>query len=160
MEGWMNTISLTLMTREICHSLYKNFENDPAIYMDMSKYRTFQYDADWVDKYFDKQMLDDRVVFAIMRDGTPVGEVKLKNIDKIKKECSLGIHLQNDSVKGLGIGTLAEKMALDYAFEKLHMEIVNADVVLKNKRSQHVLEKVGFQYLREDNCFKYYVYKR
>ena len=33
---------------------------------------------------------------------------------------------------------------------------VNADAALKNTRSQHVLEKVGFQYTHEDDTFKYY----
>ena len=36
------------------------------------------------------------------------------------------------------------------------MVAVNADAALKNTRSQHVLEKVGFQYTHEDDTFKYY----
>jgi len=40
----------------------------------------------------------------IMRNEEPVGEVKLKNIDYSKKECSLGIHLQNDPVNDQEIG--------------------------------------------------------
>ena len=36
------------------------------------------------------------------------------------------------------------------------MLAVNADAALKNTRSQHVLEKVGFEYVREDDTFKYY----
>ena len=36
------------------------------------------------------------------------------------------------------------------------MVAVNADAALKNTRSQHVLEKVGFCYTHEDDTFKYY----
>jgi len=36
----------------------------------------------------------------------------------------------------------------------------HADAVQKNKRSQHVLEKVGFQFVNEDDMFKYYVIER
>ena len=68
----------------------------------------------------------------------------------------MGIHLQNDSVKEKGYGTQAERLVLQYAFEELGMVAVNADAALKNTRSQHVLEKVGFRYTHEDDTFKYY----
>ena len=47
-----------------------------------------------------------------------------------------------------------------FNFDNLKMKKVNADVIHKNKRSQHVLEKLGFQFLREDETFKYYVLER
>lgn len=68
----------------------------------------------------------------------------------------MGIRLRDDSVKEKEYGTQAERLILQYAFEELEMIAVNADAVLKNTRSQHVLEKVGFQYVREDDVFKYY----
>lgn len=64
--------------------------------------------------------------------------------------------MQNDAVKGKGYGTQAELKAIQYAFEELGMAAVNADTILKNARSQHVLEKVGFKLTREDENFKYY----
>ena len=33
---------------------------------------------------------------------------------------------------------------------------VNVDTIRKNTRSQHVLEKVGFRFVGEDEAFKYY----
>ena len=98
----------------------------------------------------------DRVIFAVMLDDTPIGELQLKAIDRDKKECTLGIHLQNDRVKGMGYGTEAERLAIKYAFEKLGMVAVNADTVATNTRSQHVLEKVGFVFCKEENGFKFY----
>lgn len=62
----------------------------------------------------------------------------------------------NDSVKNKGYGSAAERLALAYAFENLGMESVLADSVLKNTRSQHVLEKVGFVLIGVDDTFKYY----
>ena len=64
--------------------------------------------------------------------------------------------MQNDSVKGHGYGTLAEKLALKYAFEVLGMNAVNADTIIKNTRSGHVLEKVGFRFIEEKDGFRYY----
>lgn len=68
----------------------------------------------------------------------------------------MSIHLQNDAVKGKGYGTQAERLAVQYAFNELGMKTIHADAILKNTRSQHVLEKVGFQLLGEDDAFKYY----
>lgn len=150
------SVTLTVMTRELCHQLYRNWQNDEAIYMDMAKFRPYQYDAAKVDRYFDSKQQPSRVLFAIMLDQTPVGELHLKQIDPEKKECTLSIHLQNDSVKGRGYGTEAERLAVEHAFETLGMNTVLADTVLKNTRSQHVLEKVGFRFMKEEGLFRYY----
>ena len=153
-------ISLIPMTRQMCHEFYKNFQNDPAIFMDMSKFAEYVYIPGKVDRYFDENTIPSRRLFAIVVDGKIVGECKLKYIDFEKRECSAGIHLLDDSVKGKGYGTEAERLLLRYAFEELDMAAVNADAVLKNTRSQHVMEKVGFRYVREDETFKYYRCRR
>lgn len=152
----MENIYLYVMTRELCHEFFKNFENDPDIFMDMDLFSKYEYDKSAVDKYFDSKQNPNRVLLAVMKDDKPIGEIQLKNIDNRSKECTLSIHMQNDTVKGQGYGTYAEKLALEYAFGKLGMNAVNADTVIKNKRSQHVLEKVGFQYIKEENGFRYY----
>ena len=149
-------ISLIPMTHQMCHEFYKNFQNDPAIFMDMSKFAEYVYIPEKVDRYFDENTIPSRRLFAIVVDGKIVGECKLKYIDFEKRECSAGIHLIDDSVKGKGYGTEAERLLLRYAFEELDMLAVNADAVLKNARSQRVMEKVGFRYVREDETFKYY----
>lgn len=59
-------------------------------------------------------------------------------------------------MKNRGFGTQAEILALQYAFEVLKLNTVYADSVQKNARSQHVLEKVGFVLMKEDDIFKYY----
>jgi len=55
-----------------------------------------------------------------------------------------------------GYGTEAEKLAIYYAFDEMGMVAVNADTVLKNIRSQHILDKIGFQFLKEEGDFRYY----
>lgn len=149
-------IELKKMTRPLCHELYRDWCNDASIYMDMLLFRPYAYDKSSVDRYFDSKNEPSRVVFAIMLEGKPIGELQLKGIDRKKAECTLSIHLQNDAVKGKGYGTQALRLAVKYAFDELGMVAVNADAVLKNTRSQHVLEKVGFQFTGEDEMFKYY----
>ena len=95
-----------------------------------------------------------------MLDGKPIGELQLKQIDVEKAECTLSIHMQNDAVKDKGYGTQAERLAVKYAFDELGMVAVNADTIMKNTRSQHVLEKVGFHLIGEDGTFKYYRIER
>lgn len=152
----MEEVFLCVMTRELCHKLYQSWENDPAIYNDMDLFTPYHYDKDKVDQYFDSKQDPSRVLFAIMKDRKPIGELHLKQIDTERKECTLSIHMQNDTVKGRGYGTRAEKLALKYAFDVLGMSAVNADTVIKNTRSQHVLEKVGFQYIGEKDGFRFY----
>lgn len=151
-----NAVTLCPMTREMCHTFYKGFRNDPSIYMDMSRFSEYEYIPEQVERYFEENRIPACRLFAIMVGGQIVGECKLKYIDSDKKECSMGIHLLDDSVKGKGYGTQAERQLLKIAFEQLGMVAVNADAVLKNTRSQHVLEKAGFCYVREDGNFKYY----
>ena len=153
-------VTLQLMTRALCHEFYRDFENDPDIFMDMSLFKPYRYDPEQVDRYFAARQGADRVTLAVIVRGRPVGEVQLKRIDREKGQCELSIHMQNDSVKGKGYGTQAERLALEYAFDVLGMRAVNADAVLKNRRSQHILEKVGFRYIGEDETFKYYRFER
>ena len=152
----MEQITLQRMTRKMCHMLYRNWENDDSIYMDMSLYKTFIYDEEKVNKYFDSKQDSSRMLFAIMLDDRPIGELQFKQMDLKSKECTLSIHMQNDDAKGKGYGTRAEQLAIKYAFEELGMKAVNADTIRKNIRSQHVLEKVGFHFVTEDGDFRLY----
>ena len=152
----METIELREMTRELCHELFRNWENDDSIFMDQSSFEPYVYDKEKVDSFFDQKQQPDRIMFAIMLEDKPIGALDLKRIDPDKKECTLSIHMQNDAFKNKGYGTEAERLAVDYAFNVLGMERVKADSLLKNTRSQHVLMKVGFKQYGEDDKFRYY----
>lgn len=152
----MQKIRLQKMTRELCHELYKGWQNDDAIFMDMSMFNPFEYSPEKVDRYFDSKQESTRILFAIMLEDKPIGEVQLKQIDFDNKECELSIHMQNDDFKCKGYGTEAERLAIQYAFKELGLVIVNADTVVKNTRSQHILNKLGFEFIKQDGDFKYY----
>ena len=159
-ESNTEMIELKKMTRELCHELYKGWSSDASIYMDMSLFKPYTYDQASVDRYFEAKNEPSCIMFAIMLDDRPIGELQLKRIDWEKAECTLSIHMQNDAVKGKGYGTQAERLAVQYAFDELGMVAVNADAVLKNTRRQHVLEKVGFRLVGVDEAFKYYRMER
>ena len=151
------TITITPMTRELLHDFYKSFVPDSIILADRDTCDPYIYDAAEVDReYYENTAIRDRMDFAVLLNGKLIGDVGLKHIDYDRKECELMIHLTNDSVKDKGYGTQAEKLMIQYAFDVLGMETILADSIHKNTRSQHVLEKIGFQYIGEDKMYKYY----
>ncbi len=97
----------------------------------MSLFTAYKYDENAVNKYFETKQNPSRILFAIMKSGKPIGELQLKDINQTSRECTLSIHLQNDTVKGKGYGTRAEQLAIQYAFEVLNMVAVNADTIIK-----------------------------
>ena len=74
----METIELRKMTRQLCHRLYKGWENDASIYMDMTLFQPFVYNEAAVNRYFDLKNDFSRIMFAIMLADNPIGELQLK----------------------------------------------------------------------------------
>ena len=135
---------------------YKEFEMDEALFEDPNQMKTYVYSEDTVKKYWNKIRKEKhRENFIIFLDEDPIGEITLKKI-VYNVDCEVSIHLKNDSVKNKGYGYISEKLIVDYAFNRLNMKKVKADSILKNTRSQHVLEKVGFTKVSNDDRFVYY----
>ena len=149
-------IYLVKMTKPLQRQFFWGFSNDPDIYLDMSRFAEYSYCEADSDAHWEKQQKLGRIHMAVMLDQMPIGEVILKEINTETGQCTLSIHMQNDSFKNRGYGTQAEMLTLEYAFTVLNMETVFADAIHKNKRSQHVLEKVGFQITGSDEQFVYY----
>lgn len=153
-------LTLEKMTKKLCHEYFRHFENDSAVFEDERLCEQYHYSRDKAEKYYENQQQDHRIVLMIMQDNKPIGEIKIKEIDDSKRSCFLGIHLQNDEVKGKGIGTAAEKLAIKYIWEELDLNVIFADVLSKNERSIHILEKNGFKFLKKDEKFSYYELRR
>ena len=94
----MGQISLQIMTRELCHDLYKGWTNDASIYMDMKLFKPYTYNEDAVNRYFESKQDVSRVVFAIMLDAEVIGELQLKQIDRDRKECTPMLFLRTHAV--------------------------------------------------------------
>lgn len=152
----MKQIRICRMTKELARQYFRQYEQDPMQFMDMSLFQPYVYSDARSDAQYQRQNDLCRVYLAVMLDQKPIGEVIIKNIDRENHNCTLSISLQNDSVKNHGYGTQAEMLALEYAFGELEMLTVYADAVHKNKRRQHVLEKVGFRETHADDIFRYY----
>ena len=156
----MKDISLCYMTRELCHQFLREHESDPALYEDESQFQPYVYSEEAADSFYERKQVPGRLELVAVMDGRTIGHVQLKNIDEEKRECEFGFQMQNDSVKGMGYGTQIARLALEYAFEYLDVDTVLAYTIPRNTRSQHVLEKVGFRYINEQDGYKYYRYER
>ena len=156
MEIIGENISLLPYTMERCHEFWKDYVVDYSMWD-----KEYIYDENWVNKYFNLKVLDKtRSFFAICINDKVIGEIQLKNINNEKSVATLSIHLSNDNHKNRGFGTEAIKLMIDYAFEHLKLNTLYADAVLRNKRSQHVLEKLGFVEIHVDKILRYYELKK
>lgn len=145
-------VGLMPNTNELWHEFHRNYIVDPM--MDTNPYA---YDFEQIEKaYYLREQDKSRCYFIIVHDEKVIGRIYLKHMNKQEKSTEFGVALINDSVKGKGFGTEAIKLLINYAFHTLCFETILADSVLRNTRSQHVLEKIGFKYTHEDSIFKYY----
>ena len=149
-------IYLAEMNEDLAHKYFKGYIVDPALFIDTQEYKPYVYQQEKVNETLSRYRELGRVYLAVMLDDQPIGEIVFKNIDHSNKHCTLGISLQCDDVKNKGYGTLAEFLALEYAFNEMGMITVFADAIIKNTRSQHVLKKVGFRETHHDDSFIYY----
>lgn len=85
--------------------------------------------------------------------GRPIGTVFLKNLDYVDKKGELGIFIGDEEYYGYGIGTLAVKAAVSYAFLRMGLEKVYLFVKEENTRAIRCYQKAGFVqegYLKDD----------
>lgn len=154
-----NEVYLLPMTAEMYHEYFKEYQNDLDLYIDKETYTPYVYEEEKVNRYIQRQIELNRKTFAIMFQDKMVGEIIIKNIEE-HKYATLGIALKNSKYKDRGFGTKAEQLAIQYVFNELDIPVLYADCIVSNSRSQHVLEKVGFQFIKEEGDFKYYCIER
>ena len=147
------------MTAQMYHEYFKEYQNDLDLFIDKEAYTTYSYEEEKVNQYIQRQIELKRKVFAIMFGDEMVGELVIKNIEE-HKCVTMGLAMKNATYKDKGFGTKAEQLAIEYVFNDLDIPVLYADSILSNKRSQHVLEKVGFRLIKEEGDFRYYCIER
>ena len=148
-------IEVIPMTAEMYRCYFKEYENDRDLFLPGQTVFSYTYSEEKVDQYVQRQKDLKRIPLAIMCGDEIVGEIIIKNIEP-HKCATMGITLKNARYKDRGIGTAAEKLAIRFVFDELDIPTLYADTIQTNTRSQHVLEKLGFVFIREDQDFKYY----
>lgn len=85
-----------------------------------------------------------------------IGHIGLYNIDFIAKKAEYGILLADDDSRGKGYGTNSTKVLVEYAFNKLNLHKIYAEVIAENKASVAMFKKCGFRIdgILRDDIFK------
>lgn len=144
-------ISLRIFNKDEYHKFWQSYIADPVC--DPNGY---VYDKEKVDKQYDaitKKQSWYLSFGVFLDDSIPMGTLSLKRIDHEKSQCELGIMLTNDNYKGLGYGSQAVKLAIDYAFNTLNLKYIYADTMGSNLKMQRILDKFGFKLISKDEHF-------
>ena len=91
---------------------------------------------------------ENNIIFAILLlpEKLHIGNVGLHNIDLINKHAELGIIIGEKKYWNQGYGAEAVRLALDYGFGVLNLEMIFLRVLQFNKRAIRCYEKVGFRH--------------
>jgi len=78
-------------------------------------------------------------------DNKAIGYVSIKGISERESHAEIGIAIMEREYRGQGYGTDALKQAVDYAFNKLGLNMLGLTVFPSNKRAIRAYEKAGFR---------------
>ena len=90
-----------------------------------------------------------RWAIALAEDNTIIGIVELLRFDEVQNTGSFA-YMIGDAFWGRGFGTQALKAVLDFGFEQMELNAVEADHMAANPASGAVMRKAGMTYLRTD----------
>lgn len=140
-------ISLRTFKSEEYHQFWKSYVSDPIMDPDQYVYNRQKVDTRY-DLITERESWYPRVGIFLL-DETPIGELSFKRIDYEKSQCELGIVIANDDYKGLGYGTEAIEMAIDYAFNTLKLKFILADTMGSNVKMKKIFEWFGFELINK-----------
>lgn len=128
-------------------NLYYKWLKDKNItrFFGQHKFDNYETKDELINASFERMTKDDCQGFFINKNERYLGTVKL-GIDFRNKRCEVGIMIGEADVWGKGIGTMAIKLALRYAFVNLKMHCVCGGTLEINKRMQRVFDKIGFKH--------------
>jgi len=83
--------------------------------------------------------------FIILKNGKPIGEAGIDDLDLHDKRGEVYILIGDKSEQGKGYGLIAMKKLVAYAFKTLKLNSLFATATIKNLSSIKTLQKVGFR---------------
>lgn len=132
---------LVSMRMEHLHMVW-NWRNDERI-------RKYMHNSDLIPLHIHKAWFTSAIHnerfrgFIFSYEEQPIGFVSFKDIDLQSGQCSWGFYVgQQDSPRGMG--SILCFTALEYAFENMHMNAIDAEIKANNIASLKVHNKMGF----------------
>lgn len=125
---------------------YVDWMNDPEVTRYMEA-RFGQHTFESVKDFVRNVGKENSVLLAVIAKDHQkhIGNVKLGPIDKNHAFTILGVMIGDRNYWGKGYGPEAIKLAVEYAFTKLGLRKINADVYENNIGSLRAFQKTGFQ---------------
>ena len=140
--------------------LPETWQADSLFYQLQKNFNEFSKWLEWVNeinsvkdevksiKAFQKKMVAGKAFnLVILVDGTPSGMIDLHDLNQ--KSGEVGYWLSKD-VQHLGIMTKCVEFLVDYGFKQLNLEFLILRTAQDNLASQHVAQRAGFQYIKDD----------
>ncbi len=131
------------------------WRNDPEVFRNtVRRYSgpvTLQNELDWIRTVLARP---DERRFAILADGTYIGNVYLLNIKNDQGE--IGTFIGDKKFWNKGIGTIVKSLLLKYAFEIEKISKVVSCVRLENIASKKINTKIGFREDFNDEEYAFY----
>lgn len=132
------------------------WRNDPEIWKltqrKWDNYVTKETEEEWIKKILQEKD-SRRFAICVGEDQKYIGNIQLTDINEDSAHC--GIFIGDKEYWGKGIAKTATQFALDYAKVNLHVKKVIAVVKKKHRNALAVLEKLGFEFLEDDNAENY-----
>jgi RimJ/RimL family protein N-acetyltransferase len=100
---------------------------------------------DLLAEEYDELIIGSNVIFFIKYGGNIIGITGLYNISWQARFAEFRILIGGKGIHNKGIGTIATKFIVKYAFEKLNLNKVWLGVNIENKGAVRCYEKAGFQ---------------
>ena len=112
-------IYLTTLSREDCKTLWNDFEYDfdnPTEELNLG--HSDEKAEGWFDE-IQKLQGNRHIRLGIFKnDGTVIGDVALQDIDRVNRNCSVGMGMAKIENRSKGYGTQAVMLMLNYAILK------------------------------------------
>ena len=102
--------------------------------------------GDWIGEIGKTDPGKDLEAAVVLREsGELIGEVGLYDIDWLARTAESGSWLYKPEFRGAGYGTEAKHLLLEYAFDRLGLNMIWSWVKVRNPRSQAALRKQGYR---------------
>ncbi|KRL90193.1 GNAT family N-acetyltransferase [Lactobacillus kalixensis] len=147
----------TWQAASLFNQLQKNFVEFSKYLKWPGKINSAQDEAASIKMFQEKMVAGKALNLVILVDGVPSGMIDLHELNQISGE--VGYWLSRDA-QHLGIMSKSVEFLVEYAFKQLKLEFLILRTAQDNLASQHVAERTGFQYIKDDqNYHKVFVLK-
>jgi RimJ/RimL family protein N-acetyltransferase len=123
------------------------WHNDPALYQTLGgAFRPISRAAceSWLRKKIAYSTTELNLAICLTTTSQQIGNTYLRNIDWVARHAEAHIFIGDSEQRGKGYGTIARRLLIEYAFEKLGLMRLYVFVLADNQASIRMNEKCGF----------------